>query len=85
MPNEVEAGHVIGQPPLFAATGLGLEPVHEIDNVVEAAAGAAADESTCDGDGEVGLAGSGAADEDHVALVGDEAAIGQFPNLSTAE
>ena len=77
---EVEAGHVIGQSSLFAAAGLGLEPVHQIDDVVEAAAGAAADERTGNGDGEMGLAGSGAADEDHVALVGDEAAIGQLPN-----
>lgn len=25
--DEVEAGHIIGEPSLFAATGLGLEPV----------------------------------------------------------
>jgi len=78
--DEVEAGHVIGEPSLLAAAGLGLEPVYQIDDVVEAAAGAVADERAGDGNGEMGLAGSGAADEDHVALVGDEAAIGQFPN-----
>ncbi len=89
--DEVESGQVVGQPPLFAAAGLGLEPVHQIDDVVEAAAGAVAEraivrhwsedngERTGNGDGEVGLAGAGAADEDQVALVDDEAAIGQTP------
>jgi len=33
-----------------------------------------------DADGEVGLAGSGAADQHDIALVGDEAAGGQFPD-----
>ena len=78
--DEVETSHVVGKPSLLAATGLGLKPVHQIDDVVEAAAGAAADERTGNGDGEMGLAGSGAADEDHVPLIGDEAAIGQLPN-----
>lgn len=41
--DEVEAGQVIGQPSLLAATGLGLRPVHQIDDVGKAAAGAVAE------------------------------------------
>lgn len=36
--DEVEACKVIGHATLFAATGLGLQPVHQIDNVEEAPA-----------------------------------------------
>ena len=38
--DEVEARHVIRQPSLLAATGLGLQPVHQIDDVVEPTSGA---------------------------------------------
>lgn len=42
------------------------------------ATGAVADEGTCDGDGQMGLPGSGAVDENKIALVGHEAAGGQI-------
>ena len=38
--DEVHAGQVIGEPALPSVAGLGLEPVDEIDHVVEPAAGA---------------------------------------------
>ena len=55
--DEVHAGQVIGEPALPAVAGLGLEPVDEIDHVVEPAAGAAADAASGNRDGQVGLAG----------------------------
>ena len=57
--------------------GLGLELVDEVDDVEEAAAGAAADAGAGDADGEMGLAGAGAADQHEVALLGEEAAAGE--------
>ena len=57
-------------PALAAGTALGLELVDQIDDVEEAAAGAVADAGPRDGDGQMGLAGAGAADQDDVALRG---------------
>ena len=57
--NEVEAGEMIGDAALAAGAGLGLELVDQVDDVEEAAAGAAADAGACDGDGDVRLAGAG--------------------------
>src|SRR3984893_16231094 len=37
--DEVHAGQMLGEPALSSVAGLGLEPVDEIDDVVEAAAG----------------------------------------------
>jgi hypothetical protein len=75
--DEVHAGSMIGEPTLPAITGLGLEPVDEIDHVVESAAGAAADAASGNGDGEMGLAGAGPADQHGIALLCDEAAAGE--------
>jgi hypothetical protein len=49
-----------------------------VDGVEETAAGTAADAGPGDGDGQMGLAGAGAADEHHVALVGEELAAGEI-------
>lgn len=75
--DEVEAGEIVGHATLFTCPGLGFQPVDQINDVEEAAAGAAPDEGTGDRDGEVGLAGPFAADQDNIALVGDEGARGQ--------
>jgi hypothetical protein len=48
--------------------------VDQVDDVEEAAAGAVADERAGNGDGQVGLAGAGAADQHDVALIGEEVA-----------
>jgi hypothetical protein len=69
---------VLGEPALTSAAGLGLEAVDEVDHIVEAAAGAAADAASCDGYGKMGLAGSSTADQDDVALLSDEAAAGEI-------
>ena len=57
--DEVLAGEVIGSSALAAIAALGLEPVDEIDDIVEPAAGAGADAASRNGDGEMRLAGSG--------------------------
>jgi hypothetical protein len=69
---------VIGEPSLAAIASLGFEPVDEINDVVEPAAGAGADAAPGNRDGEVGLASPGAADQDGVALLREEAAAGEI-------
>src|SRR3954470_12467572 len=61
----------------WRGAALCLESVDEVDDVEEASAGAVADAGARDRDREVGLAGSGAADEDDVALVSQELAPGE--------
>jgi hypothetical protein len=51
--DEVEAGEMIGDAALPAGAGLGLELVDQVDDVEEAAAGAAPDAGPRDGDGGV--------------------------------
>jgi hypothetical protein len=48
--------------PTSVITGLDLEPIDEIDDVVEPAAGAGADAASGDGNGQMGLAGADATD-----------------------
>ena len=67
--DEVHAGQMVGEPALAAVAGLGLEPVDEIDDVVEPAAGAATDAASGDGDGQMGLAGTGTGAADARRLV----------------
>src|SRR5438132_5803187 len=57
--DEVHAGEMIGESALPTVAGLSLEPVDEIDHVVEPTAGAGADAASGDGDGEMRLAGAG--------------------------
>jgi len=76
--DEVHAGQIVRRAALLAAAGLGLKPIHQINDVEEATPGAAPDQRAGYGDGKVGLAGSGAADQDDIALVGHEAAGGQI-------
>jgi hypothetical protein len=59
---------------LPAGTRLALQPVHQVDDGVEAASRAAADAGSRDGYGEMRLSGAGAADQHGVALLGDEPA-----------
>jgi hypothetical protein len=51
--DEVHAAEVIGDAALAAGAGFGLELVDEVDDVEEAAAGAAADAGAGDADGDV--------------------------------
>src|SRR5436305_6489787 len=76
--DEVHAGQMLGEPSLPTVAGLGLEPVNEVDHVVEASSGAIADATSGDGDGQMGLASAGAANQHDVALLGDEAAASEI-------
>ena len=73
--DEVHAGEVIGEPALPAVAGLGLEPIDEIDNIVEPAASAGADAASRDGDGEMRLAGAGRSSD---ILPGITASVSEF-------
>ena len=74
---EVQAGDQVGSASLPFCAGLGIELVHEVDDVEEPAPAAISDTGPGDTDGEMGLAGSGAADQHEVALVIEEVAGGQ--------
>jgi hypothetical protein len=83
--DEVHAREIVGHATLAAGAGLGLELVDEIDDVEEAPARAGTDAGAGDRDGEMGLAGPGAADEDDIALMGDEVAAGQVADERLVE
>src|SRR6516162_2789659 len=66
------------EPALAPIAGLNLEPVDQIDDVVEPAAGAAANAASSDRDGQMGLACTSAADQNGVAPLGKESAAGEI-------
>lgn len=80
--DEVHPGQMLGEPSLPSVAGLGLEAIDEVDYVEEAAAGTGSDAASGDGNGQVGLACAGAANQHDVALLGDEAAASEIINES---
>ena len=70
--DEVHSGEMVGEPALPSIAGLSLEPVDEIDHVVEPPASTGPDAASGDGDGKMGLAGASSADQHCIALLGDE-------------
>src|ERR1700686_4558360 len=76
--NEVHPGEVVGDPTLPSVAGLGLEPVDEIDHVEEPPADTGPDAASSDGNGQMGLAGAGPADQDGVTLLGDKVTAGKL-------
>src|SRR4051812_18171415 len=76
--DEVHPGQMLGEPTLPSIAGLGLEAIDEVDDVEEAAAGTGSDAASGDGDGQVGFACAGAANQHDVALLGDEAAASEI-------
>jgi len=66
--DEVAPGELVGGAALASGAVLGVEMVGQVDDIVAAAAGALADTGPGDGDGEIGLAGPGAADQYDVVL-----------------
>src|SRR3954462_5049391 len=78
--DEIHAGKIIGEPALPAGAGLAFQPVHQVEDDVEAASCATADAGSCDGHGEMRFAGAGSADQDGVALLGQEG-----PGCQTAD
>ena len=81
--DEVHAREIVGHATLPAGACLSLELVDEIDDVEETPPCAGTDASAGDRDGEMSLAGPRAADEDDIALMGDEVAAGQVADEST--
>src|SRR5262249_62363472 len=75
--DEVHAGEGIGEPALPRVTSFGLEPVDEINHVVEPAAAASSNATSGDGDRQVGFAGAGSTDQHGIALLGEESAAGE--------
>ena len=63
---------------MASVASFGFQPIDEIDDVIEAAAGAIADTASGDGNGKMGLAGAGAADQHGIALLGEESAVGEI-------
>src|SRR3954447_14394196 len=51
--DEVHAGEVVGEPPLPTGAGLALQPVHQVEDDVEAASCTATDARSCDCHGEM--------------------------------
>jgi hypothetical protein len=76
---------MISEPTLSCVAGLGLEPVDEIDHIVETAAGAGANAASRNGNGQVGLASASPTDQRRVALLGDEAATGEIIGKGNAD
>ena len=76
--DEVAPGELVGGAALASGAEFGLEVVDQVDDVVAPASAALSDAGPRDGDGEMGLAGAGAADQDDVALALKEAAAGEF-------
>lgn len=83
--DEVEPGELIGDAALAPGTGFGLEAVDEVDLGVKAAAGTGADAVAGNGDGEMRLAGAGAADQHGVALLLQEGAAGEIAHQALVE
>src|ERR1700733_213278 len=75
--DEVHSSELIGDPTLPSVTGLDLEPVDEIDHIVEPATGSGADAASGNGNGQMGFAGASSTHEHCVALLGDELAAGE--------
>ncbi|SDF01396.1 hypothetical protein SAMN05216337_104255 [Bradyrhizobium brasilense] len=69
---------MLGEPSLPSVAGLGLEAIDEVDDLEEAAAGTGSDAASGDGNGQVGFACAGAANQHDVALLGDEAAASEI-------
>ncbi len=82
---EVEAAELIGDTSLAPDSGLGFEAVDEIDDIVEAATLSGAHAVAADGNRQMGITGSGSADEDGVALLGDEAALGKIAHQALVD
>ena len=76
--DEVHPGQMLGDTTLASVAGLDLQAVDEVDHVVEAAASAGSDAASGNGDGQMGLAGAGTADQNGIALLGDEATAGEI-------
>jgi hypothetical protein len=69
---------MLGDTTLPPLTGLDLQAIDEVDDVVKASAGTGSDAASGDRDGQTGIASAGTADQHGVALLGDEASTGEI-------
>ena len=76
--DEVASDELVCGAALAPGAEFGLEVVDQVDDVVAPAACALSDAGARDGDGEMGLSGAGAADQDDVALALQEVAAGEL-------
>lgn len=81
--DEVEPRQMVGNAALPAGAGLGLEPVDQIDDIVEAAASAVSDQRPGNGDSQMGFAG--AADQDDIALIGNEGSASEIADQAIVD
>jgi hypothetical protein len=72
--DEVHLGQMLSKPALPSVAGLDLEPVDEVDHVVEAATGTDRKQLLA----MASVAGARSTDQDDVALLSDEAAAGEI-------
>src|SRR5262252_10503519 len=76
--DEIDTNKLVGEFSGLAGAGLCLELVDQIDSGKEAHAGTVAHAIGADGNGNMALAGAGAADQHGVALGGEKAALVQL-------
>ena len=74
---EVEAGDEIGGSSLAFCAGFCVQLVHQVDHIEEPTPAAFPDACPGDADGKMGFAGACASDQDEVALMVEEVAVGQ--------
>ena len=79
--DEVHAGQMFREPALPTVSGLGLEPVNEVDDVVKAPSRSIADTASGYGDGQMRLASSEFTDEQDWFRTINVAAFGQVSHL----
>ena len=80
--DEVHPGQMLGDTTLPSIAGLDLQAVDEINDVIEATADTGSDAASGNGDGQMGFACAGAANQHDVALLGDEAAASEIVDES---
>src|ERR1700704_5717574 len=83
--DEVHPGQMLGDTTLPPVAGLDLQAIDEVDHVVEAPASTGSDAASGNGDGQMGLAGAGPANQDGVTLLGDKAATGEIIDQSLVD
>ena len=78
--DKIQAAQAISDPALPFGARFGFQLIDEIDDIEEPTAGAFPDQGAGDGNGEMGFAGSCAADKDDVALQANKGAGRQVAN-----
>src|SRR6185503_1141639 len=83
--DEVETGEEVGEPSRTPGAALGLETIDQIDGGEESPARPGTDAAARNGNRQMRLAGTGSADQDHVALLRDEVAAGEVAHQALVD